>query len=130
MTTYEVTVRREGGQWAVIIAGLPPDVIGAMDIDRFADLDAEVRELIADLTHSDPASFSLYWQYVIGDEDVTVEVTRLRHAEVALLRAADERDDARRTAIEALSRANVSQAVIGDVLGLSHQRIHQLLRTG
>ena len=130
MTTYEVTVRREGGLWAAVIDGLPPNVIGAMDIDRFADLDAEVRELIADLTDSDPGSFNLYWQYVIGDEDVTVEVTRLRHAELALRQASDDRDDARRTAIEALSRANVSQAVIGDVLGLSHQRIHQLLRTG
>lgn len=130
MGAYQVTIRREGGLWAVVIAGLPPNMIGAIDVDRFADLDAEVRELIADLTDSDPGSFHLYWQYVIGDEDVTVEVTRLRHAELALRQAADDRDDARRTAMEALSRANVSQAVIGDVLGLSHQRIHQMLRAG
>ncbi|HEU5418077.1 MAG TPA: hypothetical protein VFV41_10335 [Streptosporangiaceae bacterium] len=114
----------------MVIDGLPPNVIGAADVDRFADLDAEVRELIADLTDSDPRSFSLFWQYVIGDEDVTVEVSRLRNAELALRQAADERDDARRAAIEALARANVSQAVIGDVLGLSHQRIHQMLRAG
>jgi hypothetical protein len=130
MTTYEVTVRREGGLWAVVINGLPPNVIGATDVDRFADLDAEVRELIADLTDADPGSFSLFWQYVIGDEDVTIEVTRLRHAEQALRQATGERDEARRAAIEALTSAEVSQAVIGDVLGLSHQRIHQMLRTG
>jgi hypothetical protein len=130
MTTYEVTVRREGGMWAVVIGGLPPHVIGAVDVDRFADLDAEVRELIADLTDADPSSFNLFWQYVIGDEDITIEVTRLRHAEQVLSQATNERDDARRAAIEALTRADVSQAVIGDVLGLSHQRVHQLLRTG
>jgi DNA-directed RNA polymerase specialized sigma24 family protein len=130
MTTYEVTVRREGGLWAVVIDGLPSHAIGAVDVDRFADLDAEVRELIADLTDTDPSSFNLCWQYVIGDEDVTIEVTRLRHAEQALSQATDERDDARRAAIEALTRAEVSQAVIGDVLGLSHQRVHQLLRAG
>jgi hypothetical protein len=130
MTSYEVTVRREGGLWAVVIDGLPPNHIGAVDVDRFADLDTEVRELIADLTNADPGSFNLFWQYVIGDEDVTVEVTRLRHAELVLRQAADERDDARRAAIDALSRAGVSQAVIGDVLGLSHQRIHQMLRAG
>lgn len=130
MASYQARVRRESRRWAVVIDGLPPNVIGAADVDRFADLDAEVRELIADLTDSDPRSFSLFWQYVIGDEDVTVEVSRLRNAELALRQAADERDDARRAAIEALARANVSQAVIGDVLGLSHQRIHQMLRAG
>lgn len=50
MATYEVTVRREGGLWAVVIDGLPPHVIGAMDIDRFADLDAGVREVLG-LSH-------------------------------------------------------------------------------
>jgi hypothetical protein len=130
MTTYEVTVRREGGLWAVVIDGLPPNVIGAVDVDRFADLDAEARELIADLTDADPGSFNLFWRFVIGDKDVTVEVTRLRQAEHLLRQASDERDDARRAAIDALSSANVSQAVIGDVLGLSHQRIHQMLRAG
>lgn len=130
MTTYEVTVRREDGMWSVVAGGLPPGVIGAIDVDRFADLDVEVREFIADLTGAEPDGFRLHWQYIIGDHDVTVQITDYAHAELALRDAALARDAARRAALEALSGTGVSQAVIGDVLGLSHQRVHQLLRAG
>lgn len=128
MTTYQVTVRRADRQWAVVIDGLPPRVIGAIDVDRFADLDAEVRDLIAGLTDADPVSFVLHWVYIVGDQDVTVLVNRLAHAESSLQEAARARDDARRAALEALSGAGVSQSVIGDMLGLSHQRVHQLIK--
>ncbi len=130
MTTYEVIVSRADGMWAVIIGGLPPGVIGAIDVDRFADLDAEVREFIADLTDTEPTGFRLLWQYIVGDLDVTIELSGYAHAEAALQEAALARDAARRAALDALSGTGVSQSVIGDILGLSHQRVHQLLRAG
>lgn len=47
MTAYHVTVTRDSGLWAAVVDGLPPHVVGATDVERFADLDVEVRDLIA-----------------------------------------------------------------------------------
>lgn len=58
MTTYDVTVTREDDLWVADITGegLGP---AATDVERFADLDTEVRDLIAGLTDADPGSLGL-----------------------------------------------------------------------
>jgi hypothetical protein len=61
MTTYNVTVTRDGGLWAAVVSGLPPRMVGATDVERFTDLDLEVRDLIAGLTETDPDSFVIRW---------------------------------------------------------------------
>ena len=63
MITYQVTVTRDSGLWVADIAGLPPNAFGVTDVERFADLDVEVRGLIAGLTDTDPDSFDLTWRY-------------------------------------------------------------------
>ncbi|MBO0835767.1 MAG: MerR [Actinobacteria bacterium] len=130
MIMYEVTVTRDDGLWAAVISGLPPLMIGATDVERFADLDVEVRDLIAGLTDTDPDSFGLAWRYVFGGQDVTEIIIDLTGTEHAYAQAVADRDAARREAIRALLEANLSQSAIGDVLGLSHQRIHQLAKAG
>jgi hypothetical protein len=130
MTVYEVTVTRDDGLWAAVISGLPPHVIGATDVERFADLDIEVRDLVAGLTDADPHGFGLAWRYVLGGQDVTSLIIDLAGSEHAYARAAAARDAARRQVIRALLDARLSQSAIGDVLGLSHQRIHQLTKAG
>lgn len=125
--TYEVTVTREGRLWVADIAGagLGP---AATDVTRFADLDVEVRDLIAGLTDADPDEISLEWRYVIGGEDVTAAVEQLTAAAEDLRDAERAREEARRTALGALASTGLSQSAIGDVLGVSHQRVHQLLK--
>jgi hypothetical protein len=130
MTMYEVTVTRDAGLWAAVISGLPPHVIGATDVERFGDLDTEVRDLIAGLTDTDPDSFPLAWRYVVDGRDVTSVIIDLAESEHAYREAAAARDAARRGVIRSLLEAQMSQSAIGDVLGLSHQRIHQLVRAG
>jgi hypothetical protein len=129
MTMYEVTVIREDGMWVADLhgAGLGS---AATQTDRFADLDTEVRDLIAGLTDADPDSFGLAWRYVLGGQDVTGLIINLAGSEHAYARAAAARDAARRQVIRALLDARLSQSAIGDVLGLSHQRIHQLTKAG
>ncbi len=129
MTTYEVTVIREDGVWVADING---DWLGpaATQTDRFADLDTEVRDLIAGLTDTDPDSFGLAWRYVLDGRDVTSVIVDLAESEHAYRDAAAARDAARRGVIRALLDARLSQSAIGDVLGLSHQRIHQLTKAG
>lgn len=128
MTTYDVTVTRDSGLWAAVVSGLPSYAVGATDVERFADLDVEVRDLIAGLTDSAPDSFDLRWRYVIGGRDVSDVLQALAGSERAYANAAAARDAARREVIRALAAAQLSQSTIGDVLGLSHQRVHQLLR--
>jgi DNA-directed RNA polymerase specialized sigma24 family protein len=130
MTTYDVTVTRDGGLWAAVISGLPPRMVGATDVERFADLDVEVRDLIAGLTDTDPDSFGLRWRYLTDGQDVTSLLETLFASELAYAQAVAARDAARREVIVALADTHLSQSAIGDVLGLSHQRVHQLIKAG
>jgi hypothetical protein len=127
MSTYQVDVTRADGLWVADIwgPGLGP---AATDTVHFADLDAEVRDLIAGLTDTDLDEFELTWRYNLGGADLTGAISRLLKAEVGLQKATKAYEEARRIALRELASTGLSQSVIGDVLGLSHQRIHQLLK--
>jgi hypothetical protein len=127
--TYEVTVTREDGLWVASIAG---EDVGpaATDAVRFADVDVEVRDLIAGLTDADPDVLSLDWHYVIGGQDVTLTVETLLTAERTLRAAERSYETARQMALRELDGTGLPQSAIGDVLGVSHQRVHQLLKAG
>ncbi len=122
MTTYDVTVSREDELWVADIAGLT----AATDVLRFGDLDVEVRDLIAGLTDTDPEEFEIRWQHRAGDDDVTALISELAEVEAAAQTATARRDAVRLEIIRRFSAAGLSQRVIADVLGLSHQRVHQL----
>jgi DNA-directed RNA polymerase specialized sigma24 family protein len=130
MKIYEVTVTRDDNLWAAVVHGLPPHVIGATDAERLADLESDVYDLVAALTDSDLGRFRLTWRYVVNGRDVTDRVVALRRAEGALEEAMMARDEARRSLLKALADIGLSQSAIGDMLGVSHQRIHQLLKAG
>lgn len=126
MMIYEAEVTRDDGVWAVVVHGLPPHIIGATDVEHFRDLGAEVRDLIAGLTQTDLDSFDITWRFVIDGRDVTKYIDMFNQAEGELERASSVRDDARMHLLKALANTNLSQAAIGDVLGVSHQRVGQL----
>ena len=127
MSSYQVEVTREDGRWVADIWA-PELGPAATDTLHFADLEAEVRDLIAGLTDSKPEDFELTWRYMIGGADRTETISRLLKAEVGLQKATQAHEEARRAVLQELASAGLSQAVIGDVLGVSHQRVHQLLR--
>jgi hypothetical protein len=127
MSSYQVEVTREDGLWVADIWG-PELGPAATDTVRFADLDAEVRDLIAGLTDTEPGDCELTWRYNIGGADMTGTISRLVEAEVGLQQATQAHEEARRAALRELASAGLSQAAIGDVLGVSHQRVHQLLK--
>jgi len=125
--TYPVTVSREDNLWVAIVDGVPA---GATDVERFGDLQVEVRDLVAGLTDSDPGAFRLDWRYLPGGIDVTIEIENFIHARSDATAAARRRDEALRSAIAALRGAGLSVRAIADVVELSHQRVHQLLSHG
>jgi len=122
-----VTVTREDNLWVAVVDGVPA---GATDVERFSELEIEVRDLVAGLTDRGPDRFNLDWRYLPGGIDVTVEIENLVHARTDAAAAAGRRDEALRSAIAALRGAGLSVRAIADVVELSHQRVHQLLSSG
>ncbi len=122
MNTYDVMVSREDELWVADIAGMT----AATDVLRFGDLDVEVRDLIAGLTDTEPGEFEIRWHHRAGDDDVTTLIVELAEVEAAAEGATARRDAVRLEIIRRLSAAGLSQRVIADVLGLSHQRVNQL----
>jgi predicted XRE-type DNA-binding protein len=105
-----------------------PDLVAATDMFRFADLDVEVRDLVSGLTDVDPGSIDTIWHYRAGDDDVTDLIQGLAEVEINIEHTTARRDTLRQKIISRMSAAVLSQRAIGDVLGLSHQRVHQLAR--
>ncbi len=122
MNVYDVTVSREDELWVTDVAGMT----AATDVLRFGDLDVEVRDLIAGLTDADPEEFEIRWHHRAGDDDVTALIGELAEVEAAAEAATVRRDAVRLEIIRRLSAAGLSQRVVADVLGLSHQRVNQL----
>ena len=125
---YRVTVEREDQLWTAFVEGLPSGAFGATDTERFADLDDMVRDLIATLTDAEPDSFDLTWRFVQNGVDYTVEIEQAHAASAALHEAEAAHEKARGAAVAAMVGAGLSQRAIGDALGLSYQRVGQLVR--
>lgn len=121
MRTYRVDVERDGRFWLLRV----PEV-GVTQARHLREVEAMARDLIALVGDGEPSSFGL---------DVHVKVpaaTRRR-----LQRAERLRDQARnsqaqaaeelRAAAQELSRSGLPLRDIGQLLGVSYQRAHQLV---
>lgn len=126
--TYRVTVTRQDGVWFADVDGLPAHLIGATDVPRFADLDVEVRDLLAGLLGREPEDLDIGFTVLFGGTDVSNAVAELDEVVTALEAAEDRRDELRAELIRAGAAAGLSQAAIADVVGVSQQRVAQLSR--
>ena len=122
---YRVTVTREGRWWVGEVEGL---VGGATEVTRLADLDVEVRDLIGGLLDVDDDSFDLDYDLsaIVGNEGQAMwEAFASERAHVYEARRKLEAD--RLAALRALADAGVSVRDSAALVGLSHQRVSQLL---
>lgn len=131
MTSYDVTVTRDDNLWVALVDG-----VGATDVEHFSDLDVEVRDYVVGMTDAEPDDFGIHWRYEVNGRDVTDALSRFMTAERELREVMEaeaakavERDAARLNAINAVRSAGLSQRVAADVVGLSHQRVHQLVNS-
>ena len=124
LPSYSVVVTREDGLWVAIVDGLPA---GATDVEKFEELDDAVHDLIASLVDVEPDSFWIDWRYRLGTEDLTVLIENLREWEQLAEQATRHRDTTRKAVVESMRSAGLSYREIADVVGLSHQRIAQLV---
>lgn len=123
MSTYRVTARRAGNWWALEVPDLPGVFSQAK---RLAKADAAAREAIALMLDIDPAKVKVQVETVLPDDAETA----LRAAEEAS-RAAEEAKRVEREAMQhaaTLLTRDLSQRDAGQVMGLSFQRVSQLLK--
>jgi predicted XRE-type DNA-binding protein len=123
MTTYDVIVFREDELWVADIVDL-----GVTDMLHFSEREEQVRDYVSGMTDVEPDSFDLRWRYRAGQDEVTEAINELCLVEAALADFTARHDALRRQIIAQMSAAGLSQRAIGDVLGLSHQRVNQLAK--
>ncbi|MDQ3053710.1 MAG: hypothetical protein M3R66_07760 [Actinomycetota bacterium] len=135
-TAYDVTISRDDNLWVAAVHDLPPHLLAVTDVEHFADLDVEVRDLIAGLIDTDPGDFAINWRYEVDGHDVTDRFHRFLAVESELreqwrrVQELQEARDAERLALlRDLAQTGLSQRAIGDAIALSHQRVHQLLKS-
>jgi predicted RNase H-like HicB family nuclease len=122
MTTYDVELTREGGVWLVEVPGVPGYSIRTFG--RTLDqAESMARDAIATALDVSVDSFDLRLR--VAEADPTLdEVRRAREAREAAAR--DEQATLAR-AVRRFTESGVSQRDAARLLGLSHQRINQLL---
>lgn len=123
MMTYEVEAERSGRWWAARVPALPGVHTQARRLDQVADMAREAIALLLDVDES--------------AVDVTVTPTLSEHTREALERSAAARRDrevaaaAERKALREAARALTDEGLTlrdaGWILGLTHQRVDQLL---
>ena len=129
MRTYTVTVTREDHLWVAVASGLPKGVVGAMDYEHFLELREDFPIYLGELLEISSADISIRWIYQINGKDVTSQLRKLLLAEEELLRTRQSQEDARKEALSALTDAGLSQRAMADVVGVSPQRINQLVHS-
>ncbi len=126
-TAHEVIATRSGDWWTIeVTSGLPADVLGVSQARRLTEVHTVARNLIGDLLEVEPS-----------DVDVTVVVQLPPELQrmVELYREAGIVEDVARTeaalarsrAASALLNAELTMRETAEVLGVSHQRIKQLV---
>ena len=126
MKTYRANVTREDGYWVAVVEGLRG---GATETRTFAALEGEVRDLVAGLTDTDEDSFGL--ELELSDElkrvrEVIGAMERIREA---LAEVRGQYEATQREAARTLHEEHLSARDSAKLIGVSHQRISQLLNS-
>jgi hypothetical protein len=115
MTTYKVRAERDGKFWYVSI----PELDGATQARHLGELDAMARDWIHCMTDEDPATIEL-------DVEIDVPESVRSHLDRQDSLRAEAAAEAR-LAAKALRDEGIPLRDIGKLLGISHQRVHQLV---
>jgi hypothetical protein len=121
-TRYQVTVSREEPYWVGAVSDVPGAVVETRRLDHLED---EIRDGLALLLGVPYDSFGLDWSYELPSE-ISGAVEAYRRVSTRLADAESEYAEVSRNAVLELKRARVSQRNAAALLGVSHQRVHQL----
>lgn len=123
---YRVVAKRFGGWWAISVPELRGVHSQARRLDQVEDM---ARDAIALMLDVDPEDVSVAVEPVLPKE-VSAAVARVVAARDASRQAEQAERDALRRAAQVLAEQGLSRRETGHLLGLSHQRVQQLVSAG
>ena len=122
--SYRAVATRSGAWWAITIPQLP----GAFSqCKRLDQVEAMAREVIALMLDTDPADVAGVEVDVHLPDPLADDLAALRRSERLADDARQAAAHAQRRAAEQLRAAGLSVRDIGHLLGVSHQRVSQIL---
>lgn len=127
VASFVVRVTRSADWWVLeVISGLPADVVGVSQVRRLTEVDRVARGLISELVQIDPASIELRLDVELSGP--LHDFAELFHdADIIESTARREASLARSRAVAGLLGEDLTMREAGAILGLSHQRIKQLV---
>lgn len=119
---YEVDVTRDGGYWVIRV----PEVERTTQARTLEDLDAMARDLVSIMTDAEPDAFDL--DIVVKVPPAALEHLELsmNYREIASDANAKGAEEMRLAVRELVQGAGFTVRDVSRLLGVSHQRVHQL----
>lgn len=124
MTAYDVTVERDGHFWMIYA----PVVDRWTQARHLREVETMACDLIATMLDVAPSSVAVDVEYALPPS-VQKHIDEARRLREAASRANREAALESRAAAHELADADVTLRDIGQVLGVSHQRAHQLVNS-
>ena len=124
MKTYRVDVVRDEGWW-IMHARIPRTIIYSQ-AKRVDDVEPMIRDAIAGVLDVDPESFAIELIFDL-DADVLDQVNRAREASTEAAEVQERASRESRAAVQALRNEGLTLKEAGYFLGVSPQRVAQLL---
>lgn len=126
-TTYDVIATRSGDWWTIeVTSGLPANVLGVSQARRLTEVEDVARNVVVELLEVASAEVELNVLIELPPE-LQQMVEQYRDAEVVEDTARVEAALARSRAAAAFLNAHLTMREAGEILGVSHQRIKQLV---
>lgn len=122
--TYKATVERGERYWLVTVDG-----VGMTQARNLREVPEMIRDLVTTVLDVAPDSFRVQWAIELSPE-VLLHLSRAKSLREESKRAQSEAARELRLAARTLREQNLPLRDIGEVLGVSYQRAHQLVSAG
>jgi hypothetical protein len=121
-TTYRVTTSRDGRWWLLRVPQL--DIV--TQARRLSGADATSRDLIALWLRIERDAFDLEIAPAVGDEGLDRLISETAQARASAARASSRASALTDQAVDRLVAKGIPLRDVGEMLGISHQRVAQL----
>ncbi len=126
MKTYRIDVVRDEGWW-IMHARIPRTIIYSQ-AKRVDDVEPMIRDAIAGVLDVDSESFAIELTFDL-DSDVLDQVARAREASLEAAEIQERASRESRAAVQALRKEGLTLKEVGFFLGVTPQRVAQLLNS-
>ena len=125
--SYTATARRDGGWWVLIVELDEPDRTLGTQVRRLDQAQPMVIDLLASFFDLPKEEFAIRVVPVL-DDDTCTEVRTARSLKSEAERIGKEAGEATRKAAQHLQAQGLTVRDIAGLLGITHQRVSQIIR--